>query len=126
MGFRSIKAPCLVIWSKSAPSEYAGIASGVNTTVSRVGSLTAVAVIGLVITLVFASQITEGDAIPLVRGQTDPVFRAASIDGFRAGMLVVVGLAIAGAVVAALAISDAEALGKRKAVSEPAPAPAES
>jgi len=126
LGLAVLVAPITSTALKSAPSEYAGIASGVNTTVSRVGSLTAVAVIGLVITLVFASQITEGDAIPLVRGQTDPVFRAASIDGFRAGMLVVVGLAIAGAVVAALAISDAEALGKRKAVNEPAPAPAES
>ena len=44
-------APITSTALKSAPAELAGIASGVNSTVSRLGNLIAVAVIGLVISL---------------------------------------------------------------------------
>jgi hypothetical protein len=98
----------------------------VNSTVSRVGSLTAVALIGLVITLVFTGQVSDPDAVPLARDQTDPDLRDASIDAFRAGMLLAAGLALAGAVVAALGISNDEAIREGGPVSEPAAAPAES
>jgi EmrB/QacA subfamily drug resistance transporter len=125
LGLAMLVAPITSTALKSAPSDFAGIASGVNTTVSRVGSLTAVALIGLVITLVFTSQVAAPDAVPLARDQTDPDLRAGSIDAFRAGMLLAAGLAIAGAIVAWLGISNAEARGEL-AVSEPAAAPAES
>jgi EmrB/QacA subfamily drug resistance transporter len=126
LGLAMLVAPITSTALKSAPSDFAGVASGVNSTVSRVGSLTAVALIGLVITLVFAGQVVDPDAVPLAREQTDPDLRAGSIDAFRAGMLLAAGLAIAGAVVAALGISNAEARGEGQAVSEPAAAPAES
>ena len=48
--------------------------------------------------------------------------REASIDGFRAGMLVAAGLAFLGAGIAAVGISDREARGDE--FSEPAPSPA--
>lgn len=126
LGLAMLVAPITSTALKSVPAEYAGIASGVNSTVSRVGSLTAVATIGLVISLVFAAQVDVESAVPLARGQVDPVLRDASIDAFRAGMLVAVGLAFAGAAVAALGISNTEARGERPVVSEQAPAPAES
>jgi EmrB/QacA subfamily drug resistance transporter len=126
IGLAMLVAPITSTALKSAPAQYAGIASGVNSTVSRVGSLTAVAVIGLVVPLVFTGQVSDPDAVPIARDQTDPELRDGSIDAFRAGMLVAAGLALAGAVVAALGISDAEARGEGRAVSEPAAAPAES
>jgi MFS family permease len=126
LGLAMLVAPITSTALKSAPSEFAGIASGVNSTVSRVGSLTAVAVIGLVITLVFSGQVVDSDAVPLARDQVNPDFREASTDAFRAGMLLAAGLAIAGAVVAAIGISNADARAERPAVSEPEAAPAES
>ena len=126
LGLAMLVAPITSTALRSAPAEFAGIASGVNSTVSRVGSLTAVALIGLVITLVFSGQVTDPDAVPLARGQTDEALREGSIDAFRAGMLLAAGLAIAGSVVAALGISNAEARGEDQRVSEPAAAPAES
>ncbi len=126
LGLAMLVAPITSTALKSAPSDFAGIASGVNSTVSRVGSLTAVALIGLVITLVFTGQVTDPDAVPLARDQTDPALREGSIDGFRAGMLLAAGLAIAGSLVAAFGISNADARAEVKPVSEPAAAPAES
>ena len=109
----------------SAPERYAGIASGVNSTVSRLGSLMAVAVIGLVITLVFEANTDVQAAVPLAMDQTAPQLRQASIDGFRAGMAVAAALAFAGAAVGAFGISNREARGETPPpVTEQAPAPA--
>jgi uncharacterized membrane protein YedE/YeeE len=113
-------APITSTALKSAPSEFAGIASGVNSTVSRLGNLIAVAAIGVVISLVYSSQVSSGD--PLARDQVDESLRAASIDGFRVGMLVAAGLAFAGAAVAAVGIVNRE--DEPAEVSEQAPAPA--
>ena len=109
---------------KSAPSEYAGIASGVNSTVSRLGSLMAIAIIGLVISVVFHARVDAPGAVPLAKDQTSPELRDASTAAFRAGMLVVAGLAFAGAVVGAVGISNREARGLPEEVSAQAPAPA--
>ena len=62
-------APITATALKSAPERYAGIASGVNSTVSRLGSLVAIALIGLVITLVFESRTDDADAVPLAKNQ---------------------------------------------------------
>jgi EmrB/QacA subfamily drug resistance transporter len=126
LGLAMLVAPITSTALKSAPSDFAGVASGVNSTVSRVGSLTAVALIGLVITLVFTGQVADPDAVPLAADQTDPALRDGSIDAFRSGMLLAAGLAIAGAVVAWLGISNADARREAQVVSEPAAAPAES
>jgi EmrB/QacA subfamily drug resistance transporter len=122
LGIAMIVAPITAAALKSAPSEFAGVASGVNSTVSRLGNLIAVAVIGLVISLVFHAQVPNDDAVPLEKDQRGAELRDASRDGFRAGMLVAAGLAFLGAGIAAVGISDREARGDE--VSEPAPSPA--
>jgi EmrB/QacA subfamily drug resistance transporter len=124
LGLALLVAPITATALKSAPQEYAGIASGVNSTVSRLGSLMAVAVIGLVISLVFDAQVGEAGGVPLAKDQERPALRDASVDGFRAGMLLAAGLAFAGAAVAAVGISNREARAAEVPVSEPAPVPA--
>jgi EmrB/QacA subfamily drug resistance transporter len=125
VGLAMLVAPITATALKSAPERYAGIASGVNSTVSRLGSLVAIAVIGLVITLVFRAGADSDAAVPLAKDQRAPELRDASRDGFRAGMLLVAGLAFAGGAVAAAGISDREARGDEPPpVSEQAPAPA--
>jgi EmrB/QacA subfamily drug resistance transporter len=121
-GLAMIVAPITAAALKSAPSEYAGIASGVNSTVSRLGNLIAVALIGLVISLVFHAQVSNQDAVPLEKDQRGAELREASMDGFRAGMLLAAGLSFLGAGIAAVGISDREARGEE--VSQPAPSPA--
>jgi predicted MFS family arabinose efflux permease len=120
-GLAMMVAPITATALKSAPEEAAGIASGINSTVSRLGSLLTVAVIGLVISLVFERRVGDAGAVPLARGQADEALRDASISAFHIGMLLAAGLAFAGAAVAALWISDREARGE---LSEQAPAPA--
>ncbi len=124
IGMAMMVAPITATALKSAPERYAGIASGVNATVSRLGSLIAVAVLGLVITLVFDSQVSVADAVPLAKDQKGAELRSASTDAFQAAMLLSAGLAFAGAAVAGLGISNREARGEL-APSEPASAPAE-
>ena len=127
LGLAMMVAPITATALKSAPERYAGIASGVNSTVSRLGSLVAVAVIGLVIALVFAAQTDVESAVPLARDQAAPELRQASVDGFRAGMVLAAALALAGSAVGAFGISNREARGEAvSVVSEPATAPAES
>jgi len=121
-GLAIFVAPITSTALKSAPTEFAGVASGVNSMVSRLGNLIAVAVIGVVITLVFDSQVAAEGAVPLARDQEGESLRAASLDAFRAGMILAAVLAFAGAAVAALGISDSEARGERA----PEPTPAES
>ena len=124
-GLAMMVAPITATALKSAPAQYAGIASGVNSTVSRLGSLIAVAVIGLVISLVFDARTEQADAVPLAKGQEASELRDASIAGFRAGMVLAAALTFAGAAVAAVGISDREATGPvEPEVSEQAPAPA--
>ena len=127
LGLAMMVAPITATALKSAPEHYAGIASGVNSTVSRLGSLIAVAVIGLAIGLVFDANTDAPDAVPLAVDQTAPDLRAASVDGFRAGMVIAAALAFAGAAVGAFGISNREARGEpAPPVTDSAPAPVES
>jgi MFS family permease len=122
LGLAMLVAPITATALKSAPAELAGVASGVNATVSRLGSLTSVALIGLVVSLVFAAR-TDADAEPLTTGLEGDAL-AASIAGYRAGMLLAAGLALAGAAVGALAISNSEArAGGPRPEPEPEPDP---
>lgn len=124
VGLAMLVAPITATALSSAPGRYAGIASGVNQTVSRLGNLLAVAAIGLVITLAFHAAGGTEEAVALARGQRDPELRAASIHAFRTGMVVTSLLAFAGALVAALGISDAEAERVKRSEAEPEPAAA--
>jgi EmrB/QacA subfamily drug resistance transporter len=124
LGLAVFVAPITSTALKAAPSEYAGIASGVNSTVSRLGSLMAVAVIGLVISLVFNGRTDVKDAVPLGKNQRGAELRNASKDGFRAGMVLTAALAFAGAAVAGAGISNREARVGYREVSEQAAAPA--
>jgi MFS family permease len=117
LGVAAMVAPITATALKSAPERYAGVASGVNSTVSRLGSLLAVAVIGLAVALVFDARTDVPGATPLARNQTGDEVRAASTDGYRVGMLIGAGLAFAGAAVAGLGISNRDARDE-----EPAPA----
>jgi EmrB/QacA subfamily drug resistance transporter len=119
-GLAMLVAPITSTALKSAPSEYAGIASGINSTVSRLGNLVAVAVIGVVITLIFENQISAEDAVPLAKDQRGEDLRDASVDAFRVGMLLAAGLAFAGAAVAAIGFSKEAA----PAEAQKAPTPA--
>jgi predicted MFS family arabinose efflux permease len=105
LGLAVTVAPITATALAAAPRRYSGIAAGVNNTLSRVGNLLAVAVVGLVISLVFTHSAGAPAAKPLTAGH-----HSANVAAFRAGMGVAAGLAFAGALVAALGISNAEAL----------------
>jgi hypothetical protein len=104
----------------SAPARLAGIASGVNNTVSRVGGLLAVGLIGLVISLVYSSRAPGSDLRPLAERPTTAVSHDASVDAFRAGLVLSAGLALAGGLIAAIRISNEEALVREETEASPA------
>src|SRR6476646_7486473 len=99
LGLAMLVAPITATALKAAPDEFAGIAAGVNTTVSRLGGLIATPVLGVVITLVFAATATHHNIDPFAKHLT-PDQRDATITAFRAGVLASIGLCIAGSVVA--------------------------
>jgi EmrB/QacA subfamily drug resistance transporter len=113
VGLAMLVAPITNTAIASAPESLAGIASGVNQTVARVGGLLAVAVVGLVIAVVFHGRTDVPDAEPLAPDQRAGEVRDASEAGFRAGMLVAALLAFGGAAVGGLAISNDEARRQR-------------
>ena len=119
LGLAILVAPITATALKSAPQQFAGVASGINTTFSRAGNLIAVAAVGLTVTLVFESSGGSPGAVPLAKDQTDAVLRDASVDAFRAGMVLVAALAFAGAAVAAIGVSNRDA----RAEAEPEPTP---
>jgi EmrB/QacA subfamily drug resistance transporter len=105
LGLSMLVAPITSTALSSAPERFSGIASGFNQTVSRLGNLLAVAVLGLVVLLVYQGN-GRNHGVPLARGQHDLQLRSASMDGFRVAMLVSAGLALAGAAIAAFGISN--------------------
>jgi EmrB/QacA subfamily drug resistance transporter len=108
LGLAMVVAPITSTALSSAPERFSGIASGFNQTVSRLGNLLTVAVLGLVVLLVYQAS-GGGHGVPLARGQHDLQLRSASMDAFRVAMLVSAGLALTGAAIAALGISNADA-----------------
>jgi len=74
---------------------------------------------------IFEARTDAADAVPLAKDQTAPELRDASVEAFRAGMLLAAALAFAGAAVGGAGISNREARGEAEPpVSEQAPAPA--
>lgn len=84
---------------KPAPEGLTGIASGINTTVSRLGQLVAVAALGAVVSIVYGA---DGDPFELGRRSAGDL--AAAADAFQAAMWVAAALAVAGAAVSALGL----------------------
>ena len=85
---------------KPAPERLSGIASGVNTTVSRVGQLLAVAGLGIIVSLVFGSS--EGG--PFELGSRSPDELADAARAFQAAMWAAAGLAFLGALVSGIGL----------------------
>jgi MFS family permease len=110
LGLAMVVAPITAAALAFAPERLAGVASGVNQTVARVGGLIAVAVVGVVVTLVFEAAGGRGET-PFDRDldATHP-----SVTAFRSGMAVAAALALAGALVAALWISDSRPTRRRR------------
>jgi hypothetical protein len=93
-------APITAAAMTSAPGRYSGVAAGVNSTFSRLGSLFAIAVLGVVVSLVFAARTDNPDLVPLTLGEDSPEFVAGSTDAFRAAMIVAAALAVGGSAAA--------------------------
>ena len=101
VGLAMLVAPITSTALRAAPDRFAGLAAGVNTTVSRLGGLIATPLVGVVITLVFASAAPHPDASPFATHAILPDQRDATATAFRAGIGVVAALCVAGAVLAA-------------------------
>jgi len=101
VGLAMLVAPITSTALRAAPDRFAGLAAGVNTTVSRLGGLIATPLVGVVITLVFASAAPHPDASPFATHAVLPDQRDATATAFRAGIGVVAALCVAGAVLAA-------------------------
>jgi EmrB/QacA subfamily drug resistance transporter len=86
---------------RPAPESLTGIASGINTTVSRVGQLVAVAALGGVVAAVYGA--TYGNS-PFELGERSAAELAQAAEAFQAAMWVAAGLALAGALVSAVGL----------------------
>lgn len=106
LGLAALVAPITATAIGAAPSSLAGVASGLNQTVARVGSLLAVAAVGLVITVVYEHSVSAGTPFDPVAGGSRE--RDASVTAFRAGMGLAAGLAFAGALVAGTRVRDGQ------------------
>src|SRR4051794_3802191 len=99
-GLVLVVAPITATALSAAPERYAGVASGVNTTVSRLGGVVSVAVAGLVITLVVHAD-AGADVIPFDRHEHGASASAAFRHAFEGGLGFAAALALAGACVGA-------------------------
>jgi EmrB/QacA subfamily drug resistance transporter len=100
LGLSMIVAPITAAALTSAPERYSGLAAGVNATFSRLGSLLAIAVLGVVASLVFAARTDDPKLVPFALDQQGEEFIAGSTDAFRAAMVVAAILALAGTLAA--------------------------
>jgi EmrB/QacA subfamily drug resistance transporter len=100
LGLSMIVAPITSAALTTAPGRYSGLAAGINSTFSRLGSLLAIAILGVVVSLVFAARTDDPELVPFALGEESPQFIAGSTDAFRAAMIVAAALAIAGSLTA--------------------------
>jgi predicted MFS family arabinose efflux permease len=101
LGLAMLVAPITSTALKAAPDRFAGLAAGVNTTVSRLGGLIATPLLGVAITLVFASAAPHPSAGPFATHAISAAQRDATVTAFRAGIGLAVLLCVAGSVLAA-------------------------
>jgi EmrB/QacA subfamily drug resistance transporter len=100
VGLAVLVAPITSTALKAAPDRFAGLAAGVNTTVSRLGGLIATPVLGVVITLVFAADAEHSHLGPFGTHGLSPADQDATVNAFRAGMGVSAGLCVVGSLLA--------------------------
>ncbi len=100
LGLAHVVAPITSTALASASADLSGIVAGANQTVSRVGNLVAVAIAGLIVTLVFQHVTGDSEAVPLQLGETSDSLRNGSVDAFRAALGVCIAFALVGALVA--------------------------
>jgi MFS family permease len=100
VGLSMIVAPITSAALTTAPGRYSGVAAGINSTFSRLGSLLAIAILGLVASLVFEARTDDPDLVPFALGQQSPELIAGSTAAFRAAMILAAALALAGALTA--------------------------
>jgi EmrB/QacA subfamily drug resistance transporter len=103
LGFAILVAPITATALKAAPDELTGLAAGVNTTVSRLGGLIATPLLGVVITVVYASGAGAHTGDPFA-AHLSPDQRSATIDAFRGAIAGAVLLCLAGSLIAARAL----------------------
>jgi EmrB/QacA subfamily drug resistance transporter len=96
LGLSIIAAPITAAALTTAPERYSGLAAGINSTFSRLGSLLAIAILGLVVSLVFAARTEDPKLVPFALGQESSEFVAGSTDAFHAAMIIAAALALAG------------------------------
>jgi EmrB/QacA subfamily drug resistance transporter len=105
VGLCGIVAPITTVVMEAAPHRHSGLAAGVSITVSRVGGLFAIAVAGLLAASVFHAHAGAKGKVPLARNEPKEL-QVASRDAFRVGILLCMGLSLAGAGVAFVGLSD--------------------
>jgi EmrB/QacA subfamily drug resistance transporter len=107
LGLATVVAPLTATALASVEDRYAGIASGVNTTVARAAQLAAVA------------------ALPLAAGITGATYADpdAFTDGFRIAMVITAALSAVGGAVAFAGIRNPERVPEAEVEEAPAPAP---
>jgi MFS family permease len=96
LGLSMIVAPITAAALMTAPRRYSGVAAGVNSTFSRLGSLLAIAILGVVASLVFEARTDDPGLVPFALGQTSAEFVDGSTAAFHAAMVVAATLALAG------------------------------
>jgi hypothetical protein len=151
LGMAIVVAPLTTAVMGAVASSHAGVASGVNNSVSRTAGLLAIAVLNLVIVAVFATAFESGLA-PLhlpadahqsliaqsghlaavqpppglsanVNAAVEHAVDSAFVAGFRVVMLIAAALALASAVVAGLLVEGKAAPVRAKSSPSPAAAP---
>jgi EmrB/QacA subfamily drug resistance transporter len=105
LGLATTVAPLTATALSAVADRYAGVASGVNTTVARAAQLGAVAAVPLAAGITGASYLDPGQFS----------------DGFRVAMVITAGLSLAGAAVAALRIRNPERVPEAAAEAVAAP-----
>jgi hypothetical protein len=100
LGLAVLVAPITATALKAAPDRFAGLAAGVNTTVSRLGGLIATPILGVVITLVFAADAQHSHLGPFATHGLSAADQDATVTAFRAGLAVSIALCLAGSLLA--------------------------
>lgn len=105
-GLAMLVAPITTTALKSVPSKFAGVASGLNNTVARVGGLIMVALVGMIISIIFFNRVDNKQAVPLDLHQSEVIERQASTEGYKNGMRLVAATALASAFIGWFGISN--------------------